>query len=308
MPIPLREISELDFCFKWYLLLLLPVFNAAAQTFLAFLGSSLGEVCCFSSVKNPNYSRDKPSTGVFWHKHPASKLHFFCPVKICPDFPVSKSQEREALCWVGPSIFSAQFPSIPFPLVFLRPPQWWGGQCPHGVAHRLGARTRGQGQFFCGVCPGLHSCFMLKRRWLKQQRNDGGKAEVHWWWSKGYQLSKWTGAEARENTEAGCVVKSSAGKGCDSWVRVVELWLGEQEAAAEAGCGWWGTQPASGWAWGVQEGGGTASKRGQGSRTGLAGRMQAAVRFGSALVWERRSSAELSAFCCFTVGVLLQGH
>lgn len=44
---------------------------------------------------------------------------------------------------------------------------------------------------------------------------DGGE--------KDNQLSKWTGAEARENTEAGCVVKSSAGEGCDSWVRVVEL-------------------------------------------------------------------------------------
>lgn len=65
VPIQLKDISVLGFCFKLYLLLGLSVLSVAAQIFLSFQGARLGEICCFTSVRNSSCRRDKSGTVAF---------------------------------------------------------------------------------------------------------------------------------------------------------------------------------------------------------------------------------------------------
>jgi len=164
VPIQLRKISMLDFCFRQHLLLLLSVLNIAAQTFLALQRARLGETSLWQNILLLSCTFSAPWTSV-------------------QIFPISKHQRERGevcSCWVGTSIFSAWLPSILLPLVPLQLPWWQGGHWP------LCGSGLGPGRTARMDCFAVRAPQEAKER--EGEEKNAKKAEAHWWWRKGYWL------------------------------------------------------------------------------------------------------------------------
>lgn len=219
VPIQLKDISVLGFCFRLYLFL-----SVAAQMFLSFQGARLGGICCLTSVKNSDCRRDKSGATVFWHN--GWYLLLSCTfsalwksAQILPVFKLLGEKIAVCSCWVETSILSMQFPRISFSLVLLKPLWRLGGHCPLSMTHSL---RDTQPRQICLSWVFWVRLLLSAGAEMTQRPEEGEREEWGSWegWGSMLEEKRILAAQmdwgwARGKIEPGFVVESTVEEGCD---------------------------------------------------------------------------------------------